>query len=305
MAALGRKNRGRSADAAAASGDDDDGTAHGFTLLVTEAQGRHRASRRQAPPSRQRLACRSCLCDDRAMEWSDEGIIIGLKPHGESAVILEAMTAAHGRHLGLVRGGRSQRMAPVLQPGNVVQLGWRARLDDHLGNYTVEALEMRAARFIGSAPALYGLNHLGALLRAVAGARTASGLHAAVAVVTAHLDQPLIAAQLIIRFELQVLTELGFGLDLSACAATGQTGDLTFVSPKSGRAVSTLAAAPYRDRLLPLPSFLGGSGDPLRRYRPGFCADGVFSRAQHLRAARLACVSGAGLIRGGGGSDCE
>jgi DNA repair protein RecO (recombination protein O) len=195
------------------------------------------------------------------MEWSDEGIIIGLKPHGESAVILEAMTAAHGRHLGLVRGGRSQRMAPVLQPGNVVQLGWRARLDDHLGNYTVEALEMRAARFIGSAPALYGLNHLGALLRLLPEREPHPGLHAAVAVVTAHLDQPLIAAQLIIRFELQVLTELGFGLDLSACAATGQTGDLTFVSPKSGRAVSTLAAAPYRDRLLPLPSFLGGSGD--------------------------------------------
>lgn len=211
------------------------------------------------------------------MEWSDEGIIIGLKPHGESAVILEAMTAAHGRHIGLVRGGRSQRVAPLLQPGNTLQLTWRARLDDHLGTYQVEPLELRAAGLIGSGPALYGLNHLGGLLRLLPEREPHPGLHAAAGLILGVLDQPQLAAPLIIRFELQLLSELGFGVDLTACAATGTTADLAYVSPKSGRAVSASAGAPYRDRLLPLPGFLGGlAGEDEAGIAAGFRLTGFF-----------------------------
>ena len=99
------------------------------------------------------------------MEWRDEGVIIGLKRHGETSVILEVMTLGHGRHLGLVRGGRSRRQAPALQPGNSVDLVWRARLDEHLGMYVAEPTTLRAARIIDSAPALHALNTITAHLR--------------------------------------------------------------------------------------------------------------------------------------------
>jgi DNA repair protein RecO (recombination protein O) len=99
------------------------------------------------------------------MQWSDDGLVLGVRKHGESGVILELMTRAHGRHLGLVHGGRSHRLQPVLQPGNGVHATWRARLDEHLGTYTVEAMALRAARFIGSPLALYGLATTAALLR--------------------------------------------------------------------------------------------------------------------------------------------
>src|ERR1700761_7090611 len=97
------------------------------------------------------------------MEWRDEGVVIGLKRLGESSSVLEAMTRTHGRHLGVVRGARSQKLAPVLQPGNTVGLVWRARLDEHLGAYAVEPLTLRAARFLPSATALAGLHLIGAL----------------------------------------------------------------------------------------------------------------------------------------------
>ncbi|MGP0059190.1 MAG: DNA repair protein RecO [Beijerinckiaceae bacterium] len=190
------------------------------------------------------------------MEWRDEGLIIGVKKYGETSVILEAMTRAHGRHAGLVKGGRSKRMQPLLQPGNEVILVWRARLEDHLGLYQVEPIKLRAARLMASAAALQGVNLLGALLRLLAERDPHEALYEAACVIVEHLEDKDIAAVLILRFELVVLAELGFGLDLKTCAATGTSEDLVYVSPKSGRAVSAAAGAPYHDKMLPLPDFL-------------------------------------------------
>lgn len=190
------------------------------------------------------------------MEWRDEGIILGTRKHGETSVILEVMTRAHGRHLGIVRGGRSRKQQPVLQAGNRVDLVWRARLDEHLGTFQAEALESNAARLFDSAVAVFGLQVIAAHLRLVPERDVHPGLFETLAVLIRHLDEPLLAGELIARFELLVLDELGFGLDLSECAATGARTDLVYVSPKSGRAVSRDAGAPWRDKMLALPDFL-------------------------------------------------
>ena len=202
------------------------------------------------------------------MEWRDEGIILGTRKHGETSAILEVMTRAQGRHLGLVRGGRSRRMQPILQPGNRVDLVWRARLDEHLGLWQVEPVELNAARLFDSACAVYGLQTIAAHLRLLPERDPHAGLYDTLALLTAHLDDPAAAGELIVRFELLVLDELGFGLDLARCAATGRRDDLVFVSPKSGRAVSGEAGRPWADRMLPLPAFLQrGAG-----IRPDFAA---------------------------------
>lgn len=190
------------------------------------------------------------------MEWRDEGIILGIRRHGETSAILEAMTRSHGRHLGLVRGGRSRRMQPLLQPGNRVDLLWRARLDEHLGLFQVEALELNAARLFDSAVAVFGLQTMAAHLRLLPERDPHAPLYETLGVILSHLDDASAAAELVARFELIVLEALGFGLDLSCCALTGAAADLAYVSPKSGRAVSRAAGAPWRDRLLPLPAFL-------------------------------------------------
>jgi DNA repair protein RecO (recombination protein O) len=190
------------------------------------------------------------------MEWRDEGIVIGVRRHGENSTILEAMTRAHGRHLGLVRGGRSPRLQSALQPGNSLGLVWRARLDEHLGAYAVEPLALRAGRLIASGLALSGVVYLGALLRLLPERDPHESLYAALQVVADHLDEAGLAPALVARFEAQVLAECGFALDLECCAATGARDDLIYVSPKSGRAVSAAAGAPWRERLLPLPAFL-------------------------------------------------
>jgi DNA repair protein RecO (recombination protein O) len=190
------------------------------------------------------------------MEWRDEGIVLGARKHGETSAILEVMTRAHGRHLGLVRGGRSRKMQPVLQPGNRVELLWRARLDEHLGVFQPEPLELNAARLIESAVAIHGIQLLAAHLRLLPERDPHEGLFETLVLILEHLDQPASAAELLVRFELLLLDELGFGLDLSQCAATGARQNLAYVSPKSGRAVSLEAGRPYHDRMLALPSFL-------------------------------------------------
>ena len=191
------------------------------------------------------------------MEWTGEGLLIGVRRHGESSVIAEAMVAGRGRHLGLVRGGRSRRLSPVLQPGNTIQLTWRARLEDQLGMFTVELLEARAAALIEDRTRLYlsqlVCDHLRLLPERDPHDRL---LGMALRLIDSRPDGADLA-----RFELAVLDELGYGLDLSQCAVTGVTDDLTHVSPKSGRAVSRAAAEPYRDRLLALPSFLTSRGN--------------------------------------------
>jgi DNA repair protein RecO (recombination protein O) len=195
------------------------------------------------------------------MEWRDEGIILGTRKHGETSVILEVMTRAHGRHLGMVRGGRSRKAQPVLQAGNRVDLTWRARLDEHLGMFQVEALELNAARLFESACAVYGLQTLAAHLRLLPERDPHTALYETLLVLIPNLAEPLAAGELVVRFELLILEELGFGLDLAACAATGRRDDLVYVSPKSGRAVSREAGQPWHDKMLALPSFLlRGSG---------------------------------------------
>jgi DNA repair protein RecO (recombination protein O) len=190
------------------------------------------------------------------MQWSEDGLVLGARKHGESSVILELMTRGRGRHLGLVHGGRSKRLQPVLQAGNSVHAVWRARLDEHLGTYAVEGGEMRASRFIRAPIALYGVGALSALLRLLPERDPHPALYDTAMVLTEHLDDPHVAPLLFVRFELTLLAELGFGLDLTRCAATGSEDDLIYVSPKSGRAVGAAAGAPYKDRLLRLPPFL-------------------------------------------------
>ena len=190
------------------------------------------------------------------MEWRDEGVVIGCKRLGEGSSVLEAMTRAHGRHLGLVRGARSPRLAAALQAGNSLGLVWRARLDEHLGAFAVEPLALRAGRFLPSALALAGLGLIGALLRLLPERDPHESLFEALLLVIETLDDEGGAPAALARFEARMLGECGFALDLDACAATGAREGLVYVSPKTGRAVSAEAGAPYRERLLPLPAFL-------------------------------------------------
>ena len=195
------------------------------------------------------------------MEWTDDGIVLGVRRHGESAAIVELLTRSHGRHLGLVRGGAGSRMRPLLQPGNSVNALWRARLDEHLGTYVLEGTRMRAASLLASSHATYGVTHLAALARLLPERDPHEGMFAMLERTLDDFDHAGGAAIHLVRFELAMLTELGFGLDLSACAATGATADLIYVSPKSGGAVSRQAGEPWRDRLLPLPPFLRAIDD--------------------------------------------
>ena len=194
------------------------------------------------------------------MQWTDEGIVLGTRRHGEGSAIVELMTREHGRHLGLVRGGSGSRLKPILQPGNTVSATWRARLDEHLGNYIVEGLVLRAASFLPWAHALYGVTHLAALCRLLPERDPHATVFAELEEIVTRLGDARLAAQLVVRFELMLLAELGFGLDLSECAATGLADDLVYVSPKSGRAVSRSAGEPWRERLLRLPAFLSDEG---------------------------------------------
>ncbi len=244
------------------------------------------------------------------MDWQDEGIILATRPFGETSLIVDLMTAAHGRHSGLVRGGRSKRLRPLLQPGTSVAAVWQARLEDSLGSYRLEATETRTAALIESAPALFGLELVAALLHALPERAPHGRLYGALALVVDHLAEPLAGAELIARFELLFLEEMGFGLDLATCAATGATTELIHVSPKSGRAVSREAGLPYADRLLALPAFLTDPG--LRADAPAladafrltghFLARHVFPPPEALPPARdryLSALSGAAGLRAG------
>lgn len=182
--------------------------------------------------------------------------MLGFRRQGESSVILELMTRDHGRHLGLLQGGRSRRMQPVLQAGNSVHAVWRARLDEQLGNYAIEGGSLRAARYLGSPMALYGIATLAAHLRLLPDRDPHPALFDTASILADHLEDPLVAPALFVKFELMLLADLGFGLDLSECASTGGTEDLIYVSPRSGRAVSREAGEPYRAKLFELPPFL-------------------------------------------------
>ncbi|MEX2033911.1 MAG: DNA repair protein RecO [Xanthobacteraceae bacterium] len=220
------------------------------------------------------------------MEWTDDGIVLGTRRHGEANAILEVMTRDRGRHLGLVRGGGGSRLRPVLQPGNSVRVVWRARLDEHLGHYAVEPLRMHGASQLAAAHVVYGVIHLSALCRLLPERDPHPDVYDRLADILDHLDDPLAAATQLVRFELQMLAELGFALDLTSCAATGARSELDYVSPKSGRAVSRGAGAPWLDRLLRLPAFLSDTVTPsLDDIADGFALTGFFL-ARHVLEPR-------------------
>ena len=187
------------------------------------------------------------------MEWTDEGIVLGVRRHGEASAIVELLTRSHGRHLGLVRGGAGSRMRPLLQPGNSVRAVWRARLDEHLGYYALEGIRLRAATVLASSHAVYGVTHLASLARLLPERDPHEGIYELLDRTLDDFDDVGEAAAHLIKFELAMLAELGFGLDLETCAATGESTELIYVSPKSGGAVSRQAGDAWRDRLLRLP----------------------------------------------------
>jgi len=194
------------------------------------------------------------------MEWRDQGALLSVRKHGETSTIVEVFTAEHGRHAGMVRGGVSRKIAPILQPGAQLDVAWRARLEEHMGAFTVEPIKSRAA-VLSDRTALAGLNAICSLLvfalperepHPVLYQRTQSMLD----LLSTNQAWPLAY----LKWELALLEELGFGLDLTSCAVTGDVEDLVFVSPKTGRAVSAEGAGDWADRLLPLPPELLGVG---------------------------------------------
>ena len=193
------------------------------------------------------------------MDWRDEGILLSMRPHGETSAIVEVMTAAHGRHLGVVRGGASRKMAAALQPGTGLALEWRARLDGHIGSFTVEPLRSRS-HLLADRLALAGLLSVCALLHEALPEREPHPAlwRRTLGLVDALGQDGWTAAYL--RWELCLLEEIGFGLDLSSCAVTGAREGLAYVSPKSGRAVTAQGAGDWADRLIPLPEGLDGEG---------------------------------------------
>ncbi|OWU81113.1 DNA repair protein RecO [Phaeobacter sp. 22II1-1F12B] len=192
------------------------------------------------------------------MDWRDHGILLGQRRHGETSAIIEVFTRDHGRHAGIVRGGTSRKIAPILQPGAQLDVTWRARLEDHMGSFTVEPMRSRAAAAMSGRLALAGLNAVCALLRFCLPEREAHhALYQRSEQLLDLLGQDDIWPLAYLKWEMALLEEMGFGLDLSACAATGTNEELIYVSPRSGKAVSRQGAGEWADRMLPLPDFLG------------------------------------------------
>jgi DNA repair protein RecO (recombination protein O) len=221
------------------------------------------------------------------MHWTDQGYVLGARRHGETSAIASVFTRTQGRHAGLVRGGTGRRLRPVLQTGNRVEATWRARLADHLGSLSVELVGADAARLLDHADRLAALGAAAAVAEAGLPERhpyprafdAFAALMAALAA-----DDGWAAA--FVRWEIALLADLGFGLDLSACAVTGRSDGLGYVSPRSGRAVGTEAAGPYRERLLPLPGFLVGAGPT----DDGAILDGLRLTASFLERHALAAL---------------
>lgn len=195
------------------------------------------------------------------MDWQDHGTILSTRPQGETSALIEVFTAAHGRHAGVVRGGASRKMAATLQPGSSVALRWRARLEDQLGTFTVEPIASRAGA-MSDRLALAGLSATCAMLAFALPERAPHpALFAATEPLFTVIGDAVPGWPLdYLRWEMQLLEELGYALDLSRCAVTGTREDLAFVSPRSGRAVSRAGAGDWAPRLLPLPACLLGQG---------------------------------------------
>ena len=197
------------------------------------------------------------------MDWRDEGTLLSVRKHGETSAIIEVFTATHGRHAGVVRGGTSRKLAATLQPGTQLDLAWRARLEEHLGSFNVELSRSRSAAVFSDRSALSALNAITTLLAfALPEREPHPRLYARTVAMLDLLGHSEAWPVAYLQWELALLEALGFGLDLSACAVTGEADDLVFVSPRSGRAVSGSGAGEWADRLLPLPPELLGVVTP-------------------------------------------
>ena len=195
------------------------------------------------------------------IEWRDQGILLSCRRHGETSAIIDVFTPAQGRHAGVVRGGASRKIAPILQPGAQLDVVWRARLEEHIGSFQVEPVRSRAAMAMNDRLSLAGLNAVTAMLGFCLPEREPHpSLYRSSEQLLDLLDQSDLWPLAYLRWELQLLSEMGYGLELNSCAVTGSTDDLIYVSPKSGRAVSRQAAGEWADRLLPLPPVLRNEG---------------------------------------------
>lgn len=196
------------------------------------------------------------------MDWRDTGILLNTRRHGENAAIIEVFTPERGRHAGVVRGGTSRKIAPILQPGAQLDVTWRARLEDHIGSFTVELQRGRTGPAMANRTALAGMNSVLALLAFTLPEREA------------HPDLYRRSEQLLdllgdmelwplayLHWEIALLDEMGYALDLHSCAVTGATVGLVYISPKTGRAVTAQGAGDWADRLLRLPQVMLGQGE--------------------------------------------
>lgn len=212
------------------------------------------------------------------MEWRDQGVLLAVRRHGENAAIIEVFTTEHGRHAGVVRGGTSRKIAPVLQPGAQLDVTWRARLEEHLGAFTVEPIQSRAGSILNDRLALSGLNAItGLLCFCLPERENHPSLYQRTVALLDLLGTSDAWPLAYLRWELALLDDMGFGLDLSRCAVTGDLDDLAYVSPRTGRAVSAEAAGEWREKLLPLPPALLGHGQgEAAGIREGLITTGFF-----------------------------
>ena len=218
------------------------------------------------------------------MEWRDQGILLSARRHGETSAIIEVFTPEQGRHAGVVRGGTSRKIAPSLQPGAQLDLAWRARLEDHIGAFTVEPLRSRAAVAMQDRLALAGLNAVTALLAFCLPEREPHpALYRRTEALLDMLGQGDVWPLAYLKWELRLLEEMGYALDLEACAVTGATEGLIYVSPRSGRAVSAKGAGDWADRLLPLPPVLRGGPGSDAEVAQGLATTGHFLTAHLAR----------------------
>jgi len=200
-----------------------------------------------------------------AKEWTDTGIVLAAKPFGENDAILDVITPTQGRHSGFVRGGRGRRKRGLLQGGNILHVTWKARLENQLGGFAIEIIRSPLGNMFADSHRLMALSAAVSVLAQSLPERDPhqslyEGLEAFLGLLEADESTPAMWGEALVRLEYMLLKELGYGLDFSACAATGVLDDLIYVSPKSGRAVSREAGKPYHDKLLSLPAFLLGEG---------------------------------------------
>jgi len=218
------------------------------------------------------------------MEWRDQGILLSARRHGETSAIIEVFTPEQGRHAGVVRGGTSRKIAPSLQPGAQLDVAWRARLEDHIGAFTVEPLRSRAAVAMQDRLALAGLNAVTALLSFCLPEREPHpALYQRTEALLDMLGQGDVWPLAYLKWELRLLEEMGYALDLESCAVTGVSEELIYVSPKSGRAVSAKGAGEWADRLLPLPTVLRGGTGSDAEIAQGLVTTGHFLTAHLAR----------------------